>query len=567
MLRQQETRAHPEWATEESINLLRKNNYFLEDEDSRTMYLRVVNHLSNYLPDTMDKDLIADKWFKYIWNNWLCPSTPVLCNVGTDRGMPIACFGGKKEDSMTSIFDHVKETALLTKHGGGTSGSWDKVRGRGEPISKGGYSQGTIPFLKVLDSTIASSQQANIRRGAYAAYMPITHKDILEFITIREPVGDLNSKCTNVGFHHGVTIGDDFMIKLKEGNPYYRTVWAKLLKQRKKLGEPYLMFYDTVNRANSDCYKKRKLKVNASNLCSEICLFSDSDHTFVCCLSSLNLFKYDEWKDEPDFLYYTLLFMDCVMEDFITNASDIDGFENAVRYAKKFRSIGIGVLGFHSLLQSKLIPFISIKSRYLINEIGKKLKTELDEANIRLGVELGIPEGCDTTRCSHVTAIAPTSSNSIISGQMSPGIEPYNSNIFTQETSASTFISKNRFLEQLLIDKYPEMNNDDIWKQIAIDYQGSVQSLEFLTDEEKQVFLTAFEINQKELIINASIWQKYIDQGISLNLFFADSVDMKYFSEAHVLAWEVGLKSLYYVRSTSASKLFINQEGCTMCQS
>ncbi len=438
---------------------------------------------------------------------------------------------------------------MLSKMGGGVGVTFDKIRGRGEPISTGGFTEGSIPFMKVYDSAITAASQSNIRRGAASINLPIRHKDAKEFIHIREPKGDINKQCLNL--NHCFTIDDYFMENLKEGDISYREIYAELLSARLNTGEPYIMYYHNVHNNRPLDMIKRNLKVNGTQICTEILLPNDAEHTFVCGISYINLIYWDKIKHDKEFLEYCYLFLDVNLEEFIENAKNSIGFENAINFTKKSRAIGLGVLGFHTLLQNKMIPFVSLQSRGLISEIGKKLQNEGIIYNKKYGELLGSPEWCDENRNLTLNAIAPTTTNSIISGGASQGIEPIVANAFIQKSAKGTFIRRNKTFEKLLKKKYPEKDTPEIWKEIEENYKGSIQHLDFLTSEEKEVFLTAYEINQLELIRNASIWQKYIDQGISLNLFFPSDVNPKWFSKCHIEAWEMGIKTLYDVRTES----------------
>ena len=423
-----------------------------------------------------------------------------------------------------------------------------------------------MPFLKVYDSAILATSQAGVRRGAMAAYLPIRHKDIEEFLHIREPKGDINRQCLNL--NHAVSIDDVFMEKLEEGDSYYRELWAKILKLRMETGQPYIMYYDTVNKGNPECYKQKGLKVNTSQLCSEIVLYNDPTHTFVCCLSSLNLAKYREWENNPDFIKHCILFLDCVMEEFIEGAKGTKGFENAVRFAQKSRALGLGVLGWHTLLQKENLPFISFAARGLINRIGKKLQSEVWEASRELTKTFDIPEWCIDNRHTHCTAIAPTTTNSLIQGGVSQGIEPIVSNYFVQKSAKGTFIRKNPQFQKLIETKYPQHNTQEMWTTVR-DAKGSVQHLQFLTDAEKEVFLTAYEINQLELVKSVGVWQKYIDQAISTNLFFPADVPSKWVNQVHLEAWKQKLKTLYYIRTESIASRTMKSDtfsDCVYCE-
>ena len=534
------------------------NGYLYKDETPKQMYKRLAKTSASYYNN--DKKY-EKKLFDFLWKGWLCPATPVAANFGTNRALPISCFSFSVDDTTDDIFQKNHELAILSKHGGGIGVFLGRVRGGGEPISKGGVSGGVIPWAKVYDSTTVAVSQGSTRRGASAVYLPIDHKDIEEFLDLRRPTGDPNRRCMNL--HHAVTITDAWMNSMLAGDLEKRKIWKKILTARFEQGEPYLFFTDNVNNQNPECYKANNLNVETSNICSEITLHTDPNHTFVCCLSSLNLSKWDEWKD-TDLVEVAVRFLDSVIEEFIQKASYIRGFENAVRSAVKGRAIGIGVLGYHTLLQSKMLPFDSFESMMLNNLIFKIIKERADKETRNLAKELGEPEWCRgfNIRNTHLIALAPTASNSIISGGVSPSIEPIAANIFSQKTAKGTFIRKNKQLESLLSSK--GMNNDSTWKSITVN-NGSVQHLTFLTKEEKDVFLTAKEINQFALVKQAAQRQKHIDQGQSLNLFFAENSDPKYINDVHLEAWRSGLKTLYYCRTEGVLKGDLANRDSTDC--
>lgn len=917
-----EDQDYPKWMTEEGLKTL-KRQHLLEGETPTQMYTRIVETLEKrYLTMLLNTGkgvkeanklarYAKDKWWEYIWKGWLCPSTPILANLGTKRGYNISCYIERVDDTLDNIYQKVHEMSMLSKMGGGVGVTLDKVRGRGEPISTGGFSEGTIPFMKVYDSAITAASQSNIRRGAASINLPIRHKDIKEFLHVREPKGDVNKQCLNL--NHCVTIDDYFMEKLEEGDRSYRETYAELLSARLNTGQPYIMYYHNVHNQRPADMVKRNLKIDGTNICclaggtevitkegifkikdlvgkkvtifdgtgwlkcdnfkeykeddlirihlkngsfidsnskhrwfaakhyndirnnkyfetttsdlkegmwlesnfqefhgseslsgaylkgfllgdgthtadrpllnvhfpkyvclnsllesslelnretklntnskSEICfseeiinsstwgrqefkrmkgltqfkkelisfaheykinlpdfrnlnkkdkllllsglfdadgtysssgiqlssihkefilelqklIFSlgyscgldssirksgskkplyrltigsydsyelfeqlscarleapeikpnrrttgyrqivkiekltdrekvycpqipttkkfllangiltgnteilnphDFKHTVVCCISSINSALFKEWENDEEFLEFSYLFLDVNLEEYIHIAKGKKGFENAVRFSEKSRAIGLGLLGFHTLLQENMIPFISLQARSLINKIGKKIQGEGEKYNKKYGKLLGSPEWCDENRNLTLQAFAPTTTNALISRGVSQEIEPIVANAFIQKSAKGTFIRKNRTFEKLLEDKYPDKNTSEIWKEIETTYKGSVQHLDFLTEEEKEVFLTAYEINQLELIRNASIWQKYIDQGISLNLFFPEDVDPKWYGKCHIEAWKMGIKTLYYVRTESL--LSKNMKGdtfsdCVMC--
>lgn len=551
----------PEWLTEEGYKTLSRG-YLLEDETPKNMYKRVATAAASYYKDAKKWEV---KFFDAMWKNWLCPSSPILSNLGTIRGLPISCNSIHIDDSIDSIFEKNHELAVLSKNGAGVGIYAGDIRGRNAPIKGNGKSEGVIPWCKVLDVTTVAVSQGSTRRGASAVYLPIDHADIEEFMNIRRPVGDPNRRCLNL--NHGVCISDQWMEELVAGDKAKRGIWAELLKNRVEGGEPYLFFTDTVNKANPDCYKDKNLTVKTSNICNEIYLHTDKDHSFICCLSSLNVARWDEWKD-TDLVEIAVRFLDAVLEEYIVKSENVKGLECSRRSAIKGRAIGIGVLGYHTLLQSKMLPFDSFQSMQLNNEIFKLIRKNAEKETKVLAEELGEPEWCvgHNRRNTHLLACAPTVSNSLISSVDSAGIEPVASNIYSQKSAKGTFIRKNRELEKLLISK----NKDtlEVWKSIN-EFAGSVQHLDCLTVEEKEVFLTAREINQHAIIKQAAQRQKYIDQGQSVNLFFASNSDPKYIHEVHLEAWKLGLKGLYYCRSEGVLKSDLasrSTNDCAACE-
>lgn len=548
----------PEWLTEEGLKTL-ENGYLLTDETPKDMWKRV----SSAAAKTLNKPELEDKFFNIFWRGWLCGATPVLSNLGTSRGLPISCNTIHVDDSIDSIFKKQHELAMLSKNGAGVGVYVGDIRGRGESIHGNGKSEGVIPWLKCYDATTLAVSQGSVRRGASAVYLPIDHIDIDEFLALRRPVGDVNRRCLNL--HHAVCVSDDFMNKIKSGDGHSRDLWKEVLRTRFETGEPYLFFTDNVNRQLPDCYNKRGLTVKASNICNEIYLYTDVDHTFVCCLSSLNLFKYDEWKN-TDTVQLSIWFLDAVIQEYINKAKDKVGLEAAVRFAEKSRALGLGALGWHSLLQKNKIPFDSFESMRLNAEIFKYIQSEALIASKKLAEEYGVPEWCDNTRNTHLLALAPTVSNSIISGSISAGIEPISANVFSLKTAKGTFMRFNPLVKELLISR--NKDNIDTWKSIN-EKDGSVQHLSFLSNEEKEIFLTAREINQFAIVKQAAQRQKWIDQGQSVNLFFAKNSSPKYIHEVHMEAWESGLKGLYYCRAESILKgdsISRQKDECKACE-
>lgn len=567
---------YPEFYIEESLKTIQRQHIY-ENETPKQMYERIINTLSDRLFLMLKKSkqklsreeikqkvkYIKDKWFQYIWSGWLSPSTPILSNVGTNRGFGISCFIIRPDDTLDSIFSKLKEMALLTKAGGGVGVSFDQIRGRGEKISVGGFSEGVVPFIKAYDSSIMATSQGSIRRGAISINLPIRHKDIQEYLNIRLPEGDVNRQCLNI--NHCVTIDNYFMENLIAGNKEYRDIWAKILSIRMKTGQPYLFFEDNANKQAPQDFKNRNLKIKGTNICTEIILPHDSKHSVVCDLASLNMDKFDEWYGNKEFIELSLLFLDVNLEEFIENAKNVSGYENAVEFAKKSRALGLGILGFATYIQKNMQGFCSIFSKSLINKLGNFLQEAGNIYQEKWSQIFGSPEWCDNNRNVTLFAIAPTTTTSLIMGGVSQGIEPIVSNVWVQKTAKGTFIRKNSQFEKLIKEKYPEYDNNNFWIDLATTYKGSVQHLNFLNEIEKETFLTAYEINQLELVKQIGQLQKYIDQGISTNLFFPYDVDPKWLNKVHIAAWQEGLKTLYYLRTESILSKNITSKTFSDC--
>lgn len=551
----------PDWMNDEGYKTL-CGGYMLVGETPKTMYQRVARAAASYYVDSKKWEA---KFFDVMWKNWLCPASPVLSNMGSDRGLPISCNSIHVDDSISSIFKKNHELAMLSKNGAGVGIYLGDIRGRGASINGNGKSEGIIPWAKVYDTTTVSVNQGSTRRGASAVYLPIDHADIEEFINIRRPTGDVNRRCLNL--NHGVCVSDEWMKSMLSGDKHKRQLWIEILRARVETGEPYVFFTDNVNNKNPECYVHRNLRVKTSNICTEICLFTDPEHSFVCCLSSLNLVRWDEWKD-TDTVNVTVRFLDAVIEEYIKKSEGVEGLKASRNSAVKGRAIGIGVLGWHTMLQERMIPFDSFEAMTLNAQIFKGMKSKAEEETALLGAELGEPEWCkgNNRRNTHLLAVAPTVSNSTISGGYSAGIEPNSANIYSQKSSKGTFIRKNVVLEKLLTKL--EKNDPDTWRSIN-EFEGSVQHLKFLSDLEKEVFMTARELNQHAIVKQACQRQKWIDQGQSVNLFFASNSDPKYIHDVHVAAWEGGLKSLYYLRTQGVIRGDLasrTREECSACE-
>ena len=542
---------YPEWGETEVYKKTISGGYLLNGETPRDAYNRVCTTVARRL----DRPELAETFFKYIWKGWLCLASPVLSNTGTDRGLPISCFGIDVADSINDIGKKNLEMMLLAKHGGGVGIGINQIRPAGAKITGNGTSDGVVPFCKIYDSTILATNQGSVRRGAASVNINIDHSDFEEWLEIREPKGDVNRQSLNL--HQCAVVGDKFMRRLEQGDQEARQKWGRLLQKRKATGEPYILFKGNTNKNNPQAYKQNGLKVHMTNICSEITLHTDESHSFVCCLSSLNLAKYEEWKD-TNLIYDATFFLDGVMEEFIQRAKGLAGFENAVRSAQKGRALGLGVLGWHTYLQEKGIPFEGLLSQFETRKIFSQIKIESERASMDLAETYGEPLWCVGTgmRNTHLRAVAPTVSNSKLSGNVSPGIEPWAANVFTEQSAKGTFIRKNPTLESLLEDV--GLNNEEIWDKILED-GGSVQGIERLDDiligdhdiPAKEVFRTFKEINQLELVNQAGIRQQYVDQSVSLNLAFPSEATPKWLNKVHMDAWKKGVKTLYYVRTES----------------
>jgi ribonucleoside-diphosphate reductase alpha chain len=537
---------YPEFFDEVALSTISKD-YLLPGETPKKAYRRVANAIA----DRLGKPELANKFFKYIWNGWIGLASPVLSNTGTDRGLPISCFGIDTPDSIRGIGLTNAELMRLTSYGGGVGISLSKIRGRGEPIRGNGISEGVVPWAKIYDSTIIGTNQGTVRRGAASVNLDINHSDIGEFLQIRRPKGDANRQCLNL--HQCVVVDDAFMRRLNDRDPEAMKLWLEILKSRVETGEPYIMFKDNVNKQNPLAYMMNNLDVSMTNICTEITLHTDEEHSFICCLSSLNLAKYDEWKD-TDVVETAIWFLDGVMEEFIQKTNGKDSMIRTHRHAKKGRALGLGVMGWHTFLQQKNLPFNSIASTAWTHTIFDSIRSKAEQASRDLALEYGEPLWCKGTgmRNTHVLAIAPTVSNSRINS-CSAGIEPHPANIYTFNGAKGTFIVKNPELEKVLQEK--GHNTNKVWDQILAD-GGSVVNLphEVLTEDEKEVFLTFAEINQLGLVQQAAIRQKYIDQTQSLNLAFSPTDSPKWINQVHMEAWKLGVKTLYYLRTDSVIK-------------
>ena len=566
----------PLWANTEVYVKTISAGYLFGDEKPKDAYWRV----STTVARRLGKPELASKFFDYIWKGWLNLASPVLSNTGLERGLPISCFGIDVADSIHDIGSKNLEMMLLAKHGGGVGIGINQIRPAGSKITGNGTSDGVVPFTKIYDSTILATNQGSVRRGAASVNIDIEHGDFWEWLEIREPKGDVNRQSLNL--HQCVVVPDGFMEKVQQGDKEARRRWVAVLRKRKATGEPYVMFKGNINRANPDAYKQNGLKVYMTNICSEITLHTDESHSFVCCLSSVNLAKYDEWKD-TDLIYTATWFLDGVLDEFIQKAKFMRGFENSVRSAEKGRALGLGVLGWHTYLQERGIPFEGLSAQFETRKIFSQLKTETEKASRDMAQEYGEPLWCVGTgmRNTHLRAVAPTVSNSKLAGNVSAGIEPWAANVFTEQTAKGTFIRKNPVLEKFL--KAINKNTKKTWDKILED-GGSVQGLDFIddyyvklatniTEKEnlitqskfdalelkdqdlfipvKSIFKTFKEINQLDLVKQAGVRQQYVDQAVSLNLAFPTQADTKFINKVHLEAYKEGVKTLYYMRTES----------------
>ena len=543
-----------------------KDRYLLPEETSpQDGFMRAAKAFS-------DNDEMAERIYNYASKLWFMYSTPILSNGGTNRGMPISCFLNYVGDSREGLTGHYTENAWLASIGGGIGGYWGHVRSDGVSTSGGSASSGSIPFLHVVDSEILAFSQGKTRRGSYAAYMDMSHPEIIEFLEMRKPSGgDIHRKCLNL--HHAINISDEFMQLIEKciAEPTYddswnlidphtkkvirtvsaRELWQKLLETRVATGEPYVSFIDTINDALPETQKKLGLKVHHSNLCTEITLPTNENRTAVCCLSSVNLEKYEEWKNDPLFVPDLVRFLDNALSYFIENAPE--SVFRAKFSAASERSIGLGAMGFHAYLQSKGIPFESALAKAMNLKIFKKIKQEAVEESQRLAIKRGEAPDMEGTgmRNAHLLAIAPNASSSIICGTTSPSIEPYRANAYVQKTMSGSFLVKNKYLEKLLDKK--GMNTDAVWQSIVAQ-RGSVLHLDELSDYEKDTFKTSIEINQQWVIEHAADRQQYICQGQSVNVFVPADVNIKELHDIHMLAWKRKIKTLYYCRSEAIKR-------------
>ena len=540
----------PAWMTQEAIDTLSRG-YLLPGETPRDMWRRVCSTAAKIL----NKPEIEEDFFEMFWRGYFGGATPVLSNMGTTRGLTISCFGVAVSDSVQSIYSHLKEVAALSKNGGGVGVYYGDIRCSGSPITGGGKSTGVVPWIRQYDQCASVVSQGGVRRGSFAMYLPISHPDLPELLRAKDhSQGDpRNFIDSNIA----VVIDNDWIKDLLAGDVEKKKLFGEVLKMRLISGSPYITFIDNANDANPECYVQRGLTVKASQLCNEILLYNDENHTYVCVLSSLNLARYDEWKNwrgsntgktAPELAVY---FLDAVVEEFINRADRIPSMGRAVRFAKKSRALGLGTMGLHALYQSRGLPFKSDEARALNVEAHKYIQELALKASQDMAKEYGEPEWCEGNgiRHTHLTAIAPTKTNSSICGAVSEGIEPIFANTYTAKQAKGTFTRRNPYLEAYL-DKIGH-NTREVWKSIE-EARGSVQHLTNILDERaREVFKTVFEIDQFEIVRQASDRQPYVSQGQSVNLFVDPNIEAKELIRLHLAAWAGKLKGLYYLKSTS----------------
>ena len=542
------------WLNKDSRKFLERG-YLLEGESPEQRIRGIAEHAEKILKIKG----YADKFEDYMRRGFFSLSSPVWSNFGRERGLPISCFGSYVPDTMSGILEKTAEVGIMTAQGGGTSGYFGDVRGRGTAISTGGQSTGAVHFMELYDKLMNVVSQGNVRRGSFAAYLPVDHPDIEEFLKIKSEGNDIQDMSI------GVTVSDKWMKSMLDGDKQKRTIWGLVVKKRFETGYPYVFFEDNVNNQAPKVYKDKGAKIYASNLCSEIMLPSNPAESFVCCLSSLNLLRWDKMVD-TDAVETLVYFLDAVISEFIDKTEGMQFMQAPRRFALNHRALGVGVLGWHSYLQKNMIAFESMEAKMVNGSIWSTIRERADKASVELADLFGeapILEGYGR-RNTTTLAVAPTTSSSFILGQVSPSIEPLNSNYFVKDLAKGKFTFKNPQLRKLLTRK--KQNTDDVWRSILV-HGGSVQHLDFLDQEEKDVYKTFGEISQKEIIIQASIRQKYIDQGQSLNIMIPPMTKPKEVNELMIFAWEQGIKSLYYQRSANpAQELARSILNCSTCE-
>ena len=529
-----------------------------------------ISNIAQRAEQLLEMPGFADKFYYYMSQGFYSLASPVWSNFGKERGLPISCFGSHIDDDIGNILYSQSEVGMMSKLGGGTSGYFGKIRHRGAAIKDNGEASGAVHIMRLFESMVDVVSQGSVRRGRFSPYLPIDHPDIMEFLEIGtegNPIQELT---------HGVTVKDDWMQQMIDGDVEKRTVWAKVLQSRGEMGYPYIFFTDNANNGAADVYKDKKLPIYASNLCTEIMLPSDHNWSFVCVLSSINVLHYDKWKD-TDAVETMIYFLDAVITEFLEklevykNSDDLDDqqtflfMERAYNFSKENRALGMGVLGWHSLLQSKMLPFDSQGAFDLNSEVFKNIKEHSNKASRDLAEKFGEPELLKGygRRNTTLNAVAPTTSSAFILGQVSQGIEPIWSNIYVKDIAKIKTTIKNPFLVKLLEEK--GMDTPEVWRKIR-DRDGSVQDLDFLSENEKEVFKTYAEIDQMSIIYQAANRQNHIDQGQSLNIIIHPDTSTKDINKIHVTAWKLGLKSLYYQHSMNAAQKFKQKKECESCE-
>jgi ribonucleoside-diphosphate reductase alpha chain len=543
------------WKNEESEQILNRG-YLLKGETVEG----AIDRITTAAAQRLYKPELKEAFQEMIERGWMSLSSPIWANMGTERGLPISCFNVHVPDSIEDITHKLGEVIMQTKIGGGTSGYFGNLRERGSAVSDNGKSSGAVSFMKLFDTAMDTISQGGVRRGAFAAYLDIDHPDAEEFLNIK----DIGNPIQNLFF--GINVPDYWMQEMIDGDIDKRKLWAKVLESRQQKGLPYIFFTDNVNRNKPQVYKDLNMPINASNLCSEIMLPSSTDESFICCLSSMNLELYDEWKD-TEAVKLAVFFLDAVLQEFIAKTEGNYYLASANKFAKRHRALGLGVLGWHSLLQKRMIPFEGMEAKMLTTEIFKYLQDKSEKATQELARIYGEPELLKGygRRNTTLMAIAPTTSSSAILGQTSPGIEPFSSNYYKAGLSKGNFMRKNKYLKKLLEEK--GIDNEDTWRSIMLQ-NGSVQHLTELDENEKAVFKTFKEISQLEIIQQAAIRQKFVDQSQSLNLNIPAQLPIKDVNQLLIEAWKLGVKTLYYQRSQSVSKeLVTNLVSCSSCES
>lgn len=569
----------PNWMTDEGIDTIKKG-YLRDNETLYDAWGRIVDSSFLYLKkeglDEKTCQLYRNDLFDILEKGYLGLASPVFSELGRSKGgLPISCFSVSVEDSVSGIFNSLSESAKMTQMKGGVGIYLGNVRPSGSPISTGGNSTGVLPFAKLFDTTAKTVAQGSMRRGSFAIYLPIDHPDVKELLNSKDHTkGDQRRW---IDSNIGVSITDKWMEEMLNGDISKRELFSEIIVTRLKCGSPYIIYIDNVNNANPPAYKQNNLLVETSNICSEITLYTDKDHSFVCCLSSVNLSKYDEWKNyiSPNLgwsvPFLSIVFLDSVLSEFIDKSEKIPELSKARNSAMKGRALGLGTMGLAALYQQRMLPFSSLEASTLNIEVHKYVYEEAKRASQFLASNLGEPEWCRGTgmRNSHLTTCAPTRTNSVICNSISMGIEPIDRNYFVAKQDKGVYIRKNPYLEKLLLEKY-KRNDKETWEIIA-NNDGSVETLDFLSNHEKEVFATAREIDQKELIRQAADRQKYICQSQSLNLFVDNRATEQYLLELHVLAWKLGVKSLYYLRSKSKQQnktpnYLVVRDNCPYCE-